>query len=253
MTSEPAIRIKNVTVSYGRRPVVWGVSFDVHAGRSVAIVGPNGAGKSSLLKAIMGLAPLNSGSVAFYGQSLDQKRSILAYVPQREEVDWDFPIDVYDVVLMGRTASLPFYKMATSNDHDAVEQALREMGLSDLRRRQIRELSGGQQQRVFLARALAQEALIYILDEPFAGVDVATEKTLVDLFQRLKSEGKTVIAVHHDLSTVISYFDDLVLIILRLVANGPVADVFNLENLQQAYGGRVGIFSEVAESIKQQR
>lgn len=252
MSNLPAISVKNLTVSYGRRPVVWGVTFDLVSGMSVAIVGPNGAGKSSLLKAMMGLVPLTTGSVSFFGQSLQEKRSILAYVPQREEVDWDFPINVYDVVMMGRTAGLPFYRWAGEEDHRAVSQALDEMGLTDLKYRQIRELSGGQQQRVFLARALAQEALIYLLDEPFAGVDVATEKALVELFAKLKSKGKTIICVHHDLSTVKSYFDQLILINLRLVTFGAVEQVFTLENLTQAYGGRVGIFAEVAESIKQQ-
>jgi manganese/zinc/iron transport system ATP- binding protein len=246
---ESAISVNNLTVTYSRKPVVWGVSFELQAGSSVAIVGPNGAGKSSLLKAVMGLLPASSGDVKFFGQSLNSKRSILAYVPQREEVDWDFPINVYDVVMMGRTAALPFYKRPSITDHQAVESALAEMGLKDLATRQIRELSGGQQQRVFLARALAQEALIYLLDEPFAGVDVATEKALVELFEKLTDEGKTIVCVHHDLSTVKSYFDHLILINLRLVASGPVETTFTLENLQLAYGGRVGLFAEVAETI----
>lgn len=246
----PVLEVHDLTVSYQHRPVLWGIDFSIPDKSVMSIVGPNGAGKSTLLKAIMGLLPLSSGYVRFFGEELEKKRSIIAYVPQREEIDWDFPISVSDVVLMGRYGKLPFYKRPRKRDIEAAEKALHEVEMQDFRDRQISELSGGQQQRVFLARALAQEAQIYLMDEPFAGVDAATEKAIVRVFQRLREEGRTVICVHHDLNTVIEYFDWTLLLNMRLVACGPTHEVFSAENLNKTYGGRLGLLTEITEKLR---
>ena len=245
------IEVHDLTVSYNHRPVLWGVDFEIPEGKIISIVGPNGAGKSTLLKAIMGLLPLSTGYVRIYGEPLSKKRSIVAYVPQREEVDWDFPINVLDVVLMGRYGRLSFFKRTRPEDKEIAHSALKQVGMQDYANRQISQLSGGQQQRVFIARALAQQATIYLMDEPFAGVDAATEKTIIELFEQLKAQGKTVICVHHDLHTVIEYFDWTLLINLRLIACGPTEAVFTAENLNTTYGGRLGLLAEVAEKLRQ--
>ena len=250
MTEPAPIEVHDLTVNYRHRPVLWDIDFTLPAGHVVSIVGPNGAGKSTLLKAMMGLLPLASGYVRFFGEPIERKRSVVAYVPQREEVDWDFPISVLDVVLMGRYGRLPFYRGPRANDRAAAFEALREVGLVDLAGRQISELSGGQQQRVFIARALAQEARIYLMDEPFAGVDAATEGAIVTLFEKLKAEGRTVVCVHHDLNTVIEYFDYTVLLNLRLVGCGPTPQVFTAENLNTTYGGRLGLLAEITEKLR---
>jgi manganese/zinc/iron transport system ATP- binding protein len=189
--------------------------------------------------------------VKIYGESLNKKRSIVAYVPQREEVDWDFPVSVVDVVLMGRYGRLPFFRRLRKDDIKVAEESLNQVGMYEMRNRQISQLSGGQQQRVFIARALAQQATVYLMDEPFAGVDAATEKAIVSLFDSLKAQGKTVVCVHHDLNTVIEYFDWTILINLRLVACGPTQQVFNAENLNSTYGGRLGLLAEVTERLRQ--
>lgn len=247
----PPIEVHDLTVTYQSNPVLWAVDFTIPQGTCVAIVGPNGAGKSTLLKAIMGLLPLSSGYVKVFGEaSVQKKRSLLAYVPQRGSVDWDFPISVLDVVLMGRYGRLPFYKKLRPLDYDAAMDALREVGMEDLASRQIGQLSGGQQQRVFIARALVQQAQIYLLDEPFAGIDAATEQAIISLFEKLKSSGKTVITVHHDLHTVLEYFDWGVLLNLRLISAGPIESVMTPENLTKAYGGRLGLLTEVTEKLR---
>ncbi|MCO6432277.1 MAG: metal ABC transporter ATP-binding protein [Deltaproteobacteria bacterium] len=252
MPNNPSpLEVHDLTVSYHHRPVLWGVDFTIPEGKIISIVGPNGAGKSTLLKAVMGLLPLSSGYVKIYGEPLQKKRSIVAYVPQREEVDWDFPINVLDVVLMGRYGRLPFYRRLREEDTALAKDALNQVGMLELQNRQISQLSGGQQQRVFIARALAQQATVYLMDEPFAGVDAATEKAIVTLFESLKSQGKTVICVHHDLNTVIEYFDWTILINLRLVACGPTEEVFNADNLNTTYGGRLGLLAEITERLRQ--
>lgn len=252
MSTATSLEVHDLTVHYQHRPVLWGIDFTLPEAERIAIVGPNGAGKSTLLKAILGLVPLASGAVNVFGSPLRDKRSLIAYVPQRSEVDWDFPISVYDVVLMGRQGRLPFYRRVGQADHNRVKLALEQVGMIDFRDRQISQLSGGQQQRVFIARALAQDASIYILDEPFAGVDAATEKAIADLFSRLQDQRKTVIAVHHDLQTVPEYFSWCLLLNLRLIGVGPVRDVFTAENLQMAYGGRLGVLTEMAERLRKQ-
>ena len=244
--------VHDLTVSYQHRPVLWGIDFTLPEAQRIAIVGPNGAGKSTLLKAMLGLVPLASGAVQLFGAPVEQKRSVIAYVPQRSEVDWDFPIQVSDVVLMGRRGKLPFYRGVSATDRERADYALEQVGMKDYRHRQISQLSGGQQQRVFIARALAQEASIYILDEPFAGVDAATVKAIADLFVELEKQKKTVIAVHHDLATVNEYFSWCLLLNLRLIAVGAVTEVFSAENLQRTYGGRLGLLTEVAERLRKQ-
>lgn len=249
-TEAPPIEVHDLTVSYQHKPVLWTIDCDFPEGNVCSIVGPNGAGKTTLLKAILGLLPVASGYVKIYGKPVEEKRSIIAYVPQKEEVDWDFPINVFDVVLMGRYGHLPFYKRPSKVDKEIAIEALSQVGMQDFAKRQISQLSGGQQQRVFLARALAQQASIYLLDEPFSGVDVATEKAILELFDSLKKQGKTIICIHHDLNTVLEYFDWTVFLNMRLVAAGPTSEVFTPDNLSKTYGGRLGVLSEVADRLQ---
>lgn len=246
-----AFEVHNLTVCYNKRPVLWSVDFAIESGISVSIIGPNGAGKSTLIKAALGLIPIENGQVFFYGEELDKKRQIISYVPQRADIDWDFPITVYDVVGMGRECFLPFYKKLSKVDHEIIQHSLEEVGLVDLKNRRIRELSGGQQQRVFLARALAQQSSLYFLDEPFAAVDVATEELLFDCFKKLNKEGKTVICVHHDLNSVVENFDYSILVNLNLIAYGKTSDVLNPDNLAKAYGGRLRLLSDLSEKIRE--
>ncbi len=246
----PAIEVHDLTVTYQHKAVLWDIDFIVPEGRIVSVVGPNGAGKSTLLKAVIGLLPYASGTVKIYGEPVEKKRSIIAYVPQREEVDWDFPINVFDVVLMGRYGRLPFYQRPQAEDREIARRSLEQVGMLDFASRQISQLSGGQQQRVFLARALAQQSTVYLMDEPFAGVDAATERAIVKLFEELKAQGKTVICVHHDIHTVIEYFDWTLLLNLRLIAAGPTEQVFTAENLNKTYGGRLGLLTEVTEKLR---
>ncbi|AZR81014.1 metal ABC transporter ATP-binding protein [Thiomicrospira sp. S5] len=245
----PPLIVNQLSMRYQYKPVLTDVSFAIPEGQNIAIVGPNGAGKSTLLKGIMGLEPLMSGQVRFFGQSLKQKQLSVAYVPQREESDWDFPINVMDVVLMGRHGHLKFWQRPSRDDVMIAEQALARVSMLDFKDRQISQLSGGQQQRVFLARALAQKASLYLMDEPFAGVDVTTEKAIIELFHELKSQNKTIVCVHHDLNTVGDYFDWVLLVNARLVAAGPVQDVMTPENLNKTYGGRLSLLSEMTEKL----
>lgn len=248
-----ALEVLDLTVSYNRKPVLWNIDLEIPAGLLVGIVGPNGAGKSTLIKATMGLADISSGSISIFGQPLHAVRNRISYVPQRESVDWDFPASVFDVVLMGRYGKIGLFGRVRDSDREIVQDCLREVGLEGFRDRQISQLSGGQQQRTFLARALAQKADLYFMDEPFAGVDMATEAAIVQLLQRMRSQGKTVVVVHHDLNSVSRYFDWLVLLNTRLVASGPVAEVFTKENLEQAYGSRLTVLSEIGHLLNQQQ
>ena len=238
MTDCP-LSVRGMTVSYGQKPVVFSVDLNVPQGSMTAIIGPNGAGKSTLLKAALGIVKPLSGSAQVYGQPLAKVRHRIAYVPQRASVDWDFPTRVLDVVLMGLSRELGLLRRIRKPHVEKALDCLKRVGMADFAERQIGQLSGGQQQRVFLARALAQGADLYLLDEPFAGVDAATEKAIIDVLKALKAEGKTVVAVHHDLTTVPDYFDRVFLINTRRIAEGPVADVFTAENLQRTYGGRL--------------
>ncbi|MEC3861778.1 metal ABC transporter ATP-binding protein [Mesobacterium sp. TK19101] len=231
--------LRGLTVSYGDQPVVLDVDMTALAGRMTAIIGPNGAGKSTLLKAALGIVPRLSGQVTIFGQPFERQRGRVAYVPQRAAVDWDFPSDVLDVVLMGLTRELGLLRRIRSAHRDRALACLDRVGMRDFARRQIGQLSGGQQQRVFLARALAQQAEVYLLDEPFAGVDMATERAIIGVLHALRDEGRTIVCVHHDLSTVARYFDDVFLVNRERIAEGTVAQAFTPEALHRAYGGRL--------------
>jgi manganese/zinc/iron transport system ATP- binding protein len=248
-TSPPPLEVHDLTVAYHKKPVLWGVDLVVPAGKLVGIVGPNGAGKSTLIKAAMGLLPVSSGWVKIFGAEKNYRR--VGYVPQRESVDWDFPVSVMDVVLMGRYGHLGLFKRPGKRDRDIARECLDKVKMLPYANRQISNLSGGQQQRVFLARALAQESDLYFMDEPFAGVDAATESAIIELLHELKARGKTILVVHHDLPTARNYFDMLLLLNMRVVAFGPTEEVFTYELLQNTYGGRLTILSEVAEAVRQ--
>ncbi len=243
------LSIQDLTVAYHRKPVLWDVDLDVPAGRLVAIVGPNGAGKSTLIKAAIDLVPRASGRVAFYGRPYRKVRRRIGYVPQRESVDWDFPVSALDVVTMGRYGRIGWLRPVTRKHREAARAALDRVGIADLADRQISHLSGGQQQRTFLARALVQEADLYLMDEPFAAVDAATERAIVTLLQDLRESGKTVLVVHHDLQTVREYFDHVILMNMRIVAHGPMEQTFTRENLHKTYGGKLTLLAEAAEAM----
>ena len=236
---EAALAVRELTVSYGERPAVFSIDASFPRGSMTAIVGPNGAGKSTLLKAILGIVPALSGKVSIFGRDLARARDRIAYVPQRASVDWDFPTRVIDVVLMGLYGELGLMGWIRGQHRAKAMNCLERVGMTDFANRQIGQLSGGQQQRVFLARALAQDADLYLLDEPFAGVDAATEAAIIGVLQGLKASGKTVVAVHHDLSTVPEYFDRVLLLNVRKIAEGPIAEAFTGQTLHDTYGGRL--------------
>jgi manganese/zinc/iron transport system ATP- binding protein len=245
------LEVHDLTVAYQKKPVLWGVDVVVPRGKMVGIIGPNGAGKSTFIKAVLGQVPSSSGWVKVFGEPLEKNRRRVGYVPQRESVDWDFPVSVLDVVLMGRYGKLGLFRRPSKLDHDVARECLDKVKMLPFANRQIANLSGGQQQRVFLARALAQESDLYFMDEPFAGVDAATEAAIITLLQELRAKGKTLLVVHHDLSTAKDYFDMLLLLNMRVVAFGPTGEVFTPEILQKTYGGRLTILTEVAEAVKQ--
>ena len=250
-SAEPApLEVHDLTVAYHKKPVLYGVDLTVPAGQLVGIVGPNGAGKSTLIKAIMGVVPPASGWIKIFGEPFKKNLTRVGYVPQRESVDWDFPVNVMDVVLMGRYGHLGLIRRPAKRDREIARECLEKVHMLPYADRQIANLSGGQQQRVFLARALAQESDLYLMDEPFSGVDAATESAIVTLLQELKSRGKTILVVHHDLPTAKSYFDMLLLINMRVVAFGPTEEVFTNELLQKTYGGRLTILSAVAQEFE---
>jgi manganese/zinc/iron transport system ATP- binding protein len=249
----PPVEVHDMTVAYHRKPVLWDIDLTVPEGSLTGIIGPNGAGKSTMIKAILGLVPKASGRVDIYGKPYARQRRLVGYVPQRESVDWDFPTDALDVVTMGRYGRLGWLRRPGRGDRTIALQCLEKVDMQAYARRQISELSGGQQQRVFLARALAQEARIYFMDEPFAGVDAATEKAIIALLESLKAEGRTVLVVHHDLQTVEQYFDHLIMLNMRIVAAGPTGEVFHAENLRKTYGGRLTLLDEAGQAVRQQR
>lgn len=246
-----AIEIEDLTVAYQEKPVLWDVDMHVPAGILQAIIGPNGAGKTTLIKAIMGLVRPSAGHVLIYGKPYQQQRHLVAYVPQRGSVDWDFPTSVLDVVMMGRYGALGWLRRPGKAEKEMAVQALDKVGMTEFMHRQISQLSGGQQQRVFLARALVQDALIYFMDEPFQGVDATTEKAIVQLLKELRAAGKTVLVVHHDLQTVSEYYDWALLLNVRRIASGPVKEVFTEENLKLAYGGKVAFLTHHTHSINE--
>ena len=230
-----SIQIRNLSVTYRTEPALWNVDLNLPEGKMIAIVGPNGAGKSTLIKAIMGLVPVTAGKVSVYDKPYSKQRSKVAYVPQRGSVDWDFPTDALDVVEMGLYGKLGWLRRPNSQTRQKARECLAQVGLEDYADRQIGQLSGGQQQRVFVARALAQDPQIYLMDEPLNGVDAITEDTILSILENLKKEGKTIVMVHHDLQTVDKYFDWVVMLNRSLVATGPIKQVFTKENLDVTY------------------
>jgi manganese/zinc/iron transport system ATP- binding protein len=244
------LSVRDLTVAYHRKPVIWDVGFDLPLGSLVAIVGPNGAGKSTLLKAVMDLIPRVSGQVQIFGKPYDRNQHRVGYVPQRESVDWDFPVNALDVVTMGLYRQIGWCRPVRTRHRQAALAALDQVGIADLAYRQISQLSGGQQQRTFLARALVQQADLYLMDEPFAAVDAATEQAIVGLLRQMKSQGRTTVVIHHDLQSVPEYFDYVVLLNMRVVAHGPVNATFTRENLQKTYGGRLTLLDEVTEAMR---
>lgn len=251
MKENCAIEVHNLTTTYGGAPVLWDIDFELPAGHIIGIIGPNGSGKTTLLKTIMGLLDPSSGYVKIFNKDLDQMRERIAYVPQRESVDWDFPASVFDVVLMGRYRKNNIFRRTNKTDIAIVNESIEKVGLTEFKNRQIAQLSGGQQQRVFIARALAQKADIYLMDEPFVGVDAATESSILKLLKEMKENGKTVLIIHHDLQTVSDYFDYLVLLNTRLIAKGTPQEVLTEENLSNAYGGQLTLLAKVANLIKE--
>ncbi len=251
--SEIPIQIHDMTIAYHRKPVLWDVDLDVPEGQLVGIIGPNGAGKSTMITAIMDLLPKASGWVRIYGEPYERMRRSVGYVPQRESVDWDFPVSALEVVTMGRYGLLGWMRRPGREDRRVAEEALDKVGMGDFAGRQISQLSGGQQQRVFLARALAQDTRIYLMDEPFAGVDATTEQAIIDILMELRALGRTILCVHHDLQTVTRYFDWVIMLNMRVVASGPTAEVFSEENLHKTYGGRLTVLSQAAEAVQDYR
>jgi len=241
VSADRPLSVRDLTVAYRDRPVVRGVDLEVRAGTLFAIVGPNGAGKSTLLKACLRLVPAQSGTVRFFGGELADHRRRVAYVPQRESVDWDFPVTALEVVTMGLYREIGWLRPVRRRHRDTALAAMAELGVESFADRQISELSGGQQQRVFLARALAQDAELYLMDEPLTGVDAATTEVVLDLLDRLRRDGRTVVAVHHGLDVVRARFDEALLLDGATIACGPVAATLTPELLQRAYGGRLAV------------
>jgi manganese/zinc/iron transport system ATP- binding protein len=245
----PPLSIEGMTVAYQKKPVLRDITLEIPEGKLIGIVGPNGAGKSTLIKAALGLIPRVTGEVSIYGRPYKEQRHLIGYVPQRESVDWDFPTSALDVVMMGRYGHLGWFKRPGAKERQLAMECLDKVGMADFADRQISQLSGGQQQRIFLARALAQDAKLYFMDEPFVGVDAATEKAIITLLGELKKQGKTVLVVHHDLATVKEYFDWVILLNVQLMAIGPTEEVFTRENLQTTYGGRLALLGRDDDTV----
>ncbi|MBK8505557.1 MAG: metal ABC transporter ATP-binding protein [Saprospiraceae bacterium] len=235
------ISIKDLSVSYERKRVLTNIFLELEAGHIYGVIGPNGAGKSTLFKALLGLIKVNTGLVLIDGKPVEEMRKSLVYVPQKDEVDWQFPATVMDVVLQGRYPHKKIYQPLSKHDHNIAQGALEDLGISHLSKRQIGELSGGQQQRVFLARALCQEADIFLLDEPFVGVDITTEDRIMKILQSLAVQGKTILVIHHDLSSVERYFDHVILLNQRLIASGETKTTFTTANIDAAYRAQLPI------------
>ncbi len=243
------LKIRDLTVAYQKKPVLRNIDFEIPEGKLIGIIGPNGAGKSTLIKAALGLIPIVTGNVEIYGKAYTEQRHMVGYVPQRESVDWDFPTNALDVVMMGRYGHLGWFRRPGAKERKMAMDCLEKVGMSSFADRQISQLSGGQQQRIFLARALCQDAKLYFMDEPFVGVDAATEKAIITLLNELKGQGKTVLVVHHDLSTVKEYFDWTMLLNVHLMGLGPTEQIFTKENLQKTYGGKLTVLDREDSSF----
>jgi manganese/zinc/iron transport system ATP- binding protein len=247
------IEVHSLTVTYNKKPALWDVDFSLPKGKLVGIVGPNGAGKSTLIKAMMDLIPLSSGYVKLFDTNLDEVRQQVSYVPQRGSVDWDFPASVWDVVLTGRYGKRGLFARTTKEDKAIVQASLEKVRMEGFKDRQIAQLSGGQQQRVFLARALAQQADLYFMDEPFVGIDATTESAILDLLKTMRDEGKTILVVHHDLQSAYEYFDWIILLNTRLVAAGPKEEVFTTKLLNETYGGKLSLLSQIGDLLQEKK
>jgi len=250
--SHPVLEVHDLTVSYEQHPVLWNVDLSLPAGKLIGILGPNGAGKSTLIKSIMGLITPTSGYVKIFDKPLPEVRSRISYVPQRESVDWNFPASVLDVVVMGTYGKLGLFRRPGKKEIQIAQEALEQVGMTPFANRQISELSGGQQQRVFIARALAQQADLYLMDEPFAGVDMATETAIFQLLQDMAAAGKTVLVVHHDIHSAMNFFDWVIMLNLHLVASGPKEQVMTEELLRKTYGGKLNLLTQVTDLIRKQ-
>jgi manganese/zinc/iron transport system ATP- binding protein len=250
--SHPVLEVHDLTVSYEQHPVLWNVDLSLPAGKLIGILGPNGAGKSTLIKSIMGLITPTSGYVKIFDKALPEGRSRISYVPQRESVDWNFPASVLDVVVMGTYGKLGLFRRPGKKEIQIAQDALEQVGMTPFANRQIAELSGGQQQRVFIARALAQQADLYLMDEPFAGVDMATETAIFQLLQDMAAAGKTVLVVHHDIHSAMNFFDWVIMLNLHLVASGPKEQVMTEELLRKTYGGKLNLLTQVTDLIRKQ-
>lgn len=244
---QSVLHVRDLSVSYRKNTVLYDVNFDVEAPSLTGIIGPNGAGKSTLIKTVLNLHPALTGKVEFFGQSFNKMKKRIGYVPQRGSVDWDFPTDALDVVTMGLYGQIGWFRRPTKKHKQMAYEALEKMGMADYADRQISQLSGGQQQRVFLARALVQDADLYFMDEPLAGVDAATERAIMTILKELKARGKTVMVVHHDLQTVEDYFDHVLLLNRTVIRHGKTEDVFTRENIAKTYGGNMRWMGEDRE------
>lgn len=238
------IDVKGLSVSYERKRVLTNIHLTIESGNLYGVVGPNGAGKSTLFKSILGLIEINGGTIKVFGEDIEESRKRIAYVPQRDEVDWTFPATVKDIVMMGRYPHKKILQRLNKEDERIAHEAMDQIGILDLKDRQIGKLSGGQQQRVFIARALCQEADLFFLDEPFVGVDITTEERIISTLKALGNQGKTILVVHHDLSTIEDYFDKVILLNQRLIAYGDIETTFTQENIAKAYGPQLTILNK---------
>lgn len=235
------VSVKGLSVTYGNRRILTNIHLSIEKGNVYGVVGPNGAGKSTLFKSILGLIDTQGGSIQVMGGDINDVRKKVAYVPQRDEVDWTFPATVEDIVLMGRYPHKGILQRINQKDHEIALEAMTEVGIDHLKDRQIGRLSGGQQQRVFIARALCQDAEVFFLDEPFVGVDITTEERIISILKKLASQGKTMLVVHHDLSSVEAYFDKVILLNQRLIAYGDIETTFHEDNIKACYGPQLTI------------
>ena len=239
------IDVKGLSVSYDRKRVLSNIYLQIESGYTYGLIGPNGAGKSTLFKSILDIIDVNAGDITIFGTSLDQVRKRIAYVPQKDEVDWDFPAQVMEIVLMGRYPHKKLLSRIDAQDKKIASEALELLGIADLADRQIGALSGGQQQRVFIARSICQGADIFLMDEPFVGVDMKTEHRIIEVMKDLARNGKTVLVVHHDLNTVDDYFDKVILLNQRLIAYGPTSSTFTKDQIARTYAPQMKILQDI--------
>lgn len=246
---EETLKVSHLSVSYHGNEVLRDISFSIDTGKLIGIIGPNGAGKSTMIKAMLGLIPKDRGGIEVYGKPISEMRKKIAYVPQRSNIDWDFPIIVKDTVLLGTYPKLGLFHRPKKKDKEWAMECLGKVGMDKYSNNQIGELSGGQQQRVFLARSLAQKAECFFLDEPFVGIDAASEEVIINILKKLRDEGKTVVVVHHDLTKVETYFDELILINKKLIGAGPVDHIFRPELMQMAYQAPLSMLGSLGVGV----